>query len=205
MDRHEHIVEIPELFSNRIYKRLIFRTEGLYIEKPFSFNEPQFIPAEEINGFRLGIRWMRGLYFVLSRQFTVELKHQTNCKTRIRFSSFYTIRNQQYDEKWSAIVELLYHYYISSQLQLYIELHQMGQAFTLSGLTFYSDGIVWEKNKKLAFRQVAISTYRSYFVIYNSNNPRQQISFNFLNNWNAYLIQSLLKHIVEENERILSR
>jgi len=204
MNEQKHIVDIPELFSNRICKRLIFKIDGLIIEKPFSFDDPVFIAAEDITAFRLGMRWIRGLYFIIGRQFIVELKLQDDSKTKIKLFSLYSIRDQRYNEIWLEIVEQLYHHYFSSQLQLYVELYEMGQSFNLSGLTFVDDGIIWNKNKKLNYNQVALSNYRTYFVIHNTNDPRQNISFKFLNDWNAYLIQSLLKYIVEDRKKILS-
>jgi hypothetical protein len=204
MNEQNHIVEIPELLSNRICKRLIFKNDGLIIEKPFSFDEPVFISAEDITAFRLGVRWIRGFYFVLGRQFVIELKHQKDTTTKIKLISLYAIRDQRYNEIWLEIVDQIYRKYFSSHLQLYVELYQMGQLFNLSGLTFHADGVIWNRNKKLNYNQLAVSSYRTYFVIHNKNNPKQNISFNFLNDWNAYIIQSLLKYIVEQNEKILS-
>jgi len=178
--------------------------DGLIIEKPFSFDEPVFIAAEDITAFRLGMRWIRGLYFIIGRQFIVELKHQNGSKTKIKLISLYAIRDQKYNELWLEIVEQLYHNYFSSQLQLYVELYEMKQSFNLSGLTFLGDGIIWSKNKQLNYDQLALSNYRTYFVIHNTMNPRQNISFRFLNDWNAYLIQSLLKYIVEDRKKIFS-
>ncbi|EHQ30563.1 hypothetical protein [Mucilaginibacter paludis] len=205
MNEHEHIIEIPELLSNRICKRLILKFDGLVIEKPFIFDERQFIAVEDMVAFRLGIKWIRGIYFVLGRQFIVELKHQNGAITTIKLTSVYNIRNQKYDEIWSAIIDHVYCKYFSSHLQLYVELYEMGQTFNLSELTFNPDGITWDKNKNLHYNQISISCYRTYFVIHNKNNPKQNKSLSFLNDWNAYLVQALVRYIVEDRRKILSR
>ncbi len=200
-----YIIEIPELLSNRIARRLIFEIDGLSIEKPLGFSTPQFIPFEDIVSLRSGIKWINGYWFTFGRQFIIELKHQDGTKTSIKLNSYYGIRRQIYDEVWSNIIDHLYSYYFASQLDLYIELHKLNQMFTLAGIRFHPNGISWDKNNIMPWKQIALSNYRTYFVIHRKDDVKQNKSFNFLKDWDAYFLQAMLKYVVEEHEKIFTR
>jgi len=205
MSEQNQILEIPGLFSNKISKRLIFETEGLTIEKPFSFDSSLFIPAENLSAIRLGVKWIRGLWCVLGRQYIIELKHPDGRITKLNLNSFYGLRVQTYEEAWTDTINHLYSFYFSGHLNLYMELLHMRQSFELLGVTFHNDGISWGKNGILPWRQIALSNYRSYFVVHHKQNVRLNKSFNFLNDWNAYILQAIIKYVIEEHVKMLSR
>ncbi|WP_448699438.1 hypothetical protein ACFGVR_20760 [Mucilaginibacter sp. AW1-3] len=199
------ILEVPGLFSNKISKRLIFETEGLTIEKPFSFDSSLFIPAENLSAIRLGEKRMRWFSFLSGKHFIIDLLHPDDSSTRIKLSSYYGMRLQTYEEAWTDTINHLYTFYFSSQLDLYLELLHMRQSFEILGVTFHEDGISWGNNGILPWRQIALSNYRSYFVVHHKQNVRLNKSFNFLHDWNAYILQAIMKYVIEEHKKMLSR
>ncbi len=205
MNDQNQILEVPALFTNRISKRLIFETEGITIEKPFSFDSSTYIPAENLAAIRLGVKWIRGLWFVFGRQFIIELKLTDNTVTQLYMNSYYGLRVQTYEEAWNDTIRHLYGFYFSGQLNMYMELINIKQPFELLGVTFHPEGISWGKNSILPWNQIATSNYRSYFVVHHKQNVRLNKSFNFLNDWNAYLLQAMLKYVVEEHVKMFSK
>ena len=205
MNEQNHILEIPGLLSNRISKRLVFEPEGLTIEKPFSFDSSVFIPAENMSALRMGVKWIRGLRFVFGRVFIIEIKHTDNSITKLNLYSYYGLRVQSYEDAWSDTICHLYSFYFSGQLNMYMELFHIKQPFELLGVTFHADGISWGKNATLPWNQITTSNYRAYFVVHHKQNVRLNKSFNFLNDWNAHILQAMLKYVVEEHKKMFSR
>jgi len=205
MEEQNQILEIPGLFSNKIRRRIIFETEGITIEKPFSFDSSTFIPAENIAAIRLGVKWIRGLWWVVGRQYIIELKLNSGGITRLNLNSYYNLRVQTYEEAWTDTISHLYTFYFSEQLNMYLELLYMRQPFEILGVTFHEEGISWGKNGIVPWRQIALSNYRAYFVVHHKQNVRLNKSFNFLNDWNAYILQAIMKYVIEEHKKLLSR
>jgi len=205
MEEQNQILEIPGLFSNKIRRRIIFETEGITIEKPFSFDSSTFVAAENIAAIRLGVRWIRGLWWVVGRQYIIELKLNNGNITKLNLNSYYNLRVQAYEEAWTDTINHLYTFYFSEQLNMYLELLHMRQPFEILGVTFHNEGISWGKNGIVPWRQIALSNYRTYFVVHHKQNIRLNKSFNFLNDWNAYILQAIMKYVIEEHKKLLSR
>jgi hypothetical protein len=54
---------------------------------------------------------------------------------------------------------------------------------------FLFEGIGWENNYRIPWKNIAISNYRTYFVIHPRDNPRENKS---------RILQRLLKAIIEQ-------
>jgi hypothetical protein len=149
-----NIIEIPGLFSNKISRRLIFEVDGMTIEKPFGFDAIEYIPAENFSAIRMGIRWSKILRFINGRQFVIELKLYNESIVKIKLNSVCNLRAQNYEEAWTDIVKHFYNYYFSSQLNLYIELFQLKQRFTIGDIDFHPEGICWDKQNIIYWNQL---------------------------------------------------
>jgi hypothetical protein len=113
------VIEIPAFFSNRIAKTITFSTSGITVEKA---GLQIFVAAENINAFRFGTVWTRGLNFVFGRQYLIETKDFNNKVFQIKLNSIYGIRRKAYYEAWSAIFNQLWSYYFSNMLNYCTEL-----------------------------------------------------------------------------------
>ena len=195
-------VEIPSLLKNKTTRQFVFDDEGFSIEKPLSYDLPEFIASEDISAFRYGVKFVKGYSFVIGRQFFIEIKDYQNKVTTIKLKSYYGIRRKTYHELWSNIFNKLWEHYFSNVYNYYIELYNLQQAFELAGIKFFETGISWDKNNSLNWQDVALSNYRTYFMIYNNKNPKQHKSINFANDWNAFILQCLLKSIINQPNRI---
>jgi hypothetical protein len=192
-----NVVEIPGFLSNSVVKKIVFDVEGVTIENS---GKTAFIPAERINAFRYGVNFTRGYSFVFGRQYFIEVKDFQNKIFKIKLNSFYGIKRNAYYEAWSAVFKQLWNHYFVNMLHYYIDLYTINQPFELAGINFDVDGISWDKKNKLAWKDVAISNYRTYFMIYNSGNPKQNKSCNFASDWNGRILQVLLKAIVRKHQ-----
>lgn len=202
MTRSQNIIEIPGLIQDRICDRLIFAEKGLTIERPLSFDHRVFIDGQDIAAFRFGMKELRGIKFVFGRQYFIEIKN-FNCEiTRIKLNSFYGIKSKEYYKIWAGLLQELWDFYLDNQLNYYTELYNIQQMFDLAGVTFHHDGISWDKNNKLPWDKIAIKSYRNYFMIHHEDKPMQYKCCVFSIDWNAVILQSLLKDIVKEQKRV---
>jgi hypothetical protein len=194
-----NIVNIPSFFGSKIAKKLTFTDQGIKIE---TAGPTIIIPAENINAFRYRISWTRGYKFVFGRQYIIETRDFNNKIFEIKLNSIYGIKRKAYYEAWSQIYQLLWKYFFDSTLNYYSELYKINQVFEVAGVNFDTDGISWDKKNKLLWNEIAISNYRTYFMIYNKNNIKQTKSCSFANDWNASILQVIIKGIVNQQKQI---
>jgi hypothetical protein len=191
------VVEIPGFLTRSIVKKFIFGAEGVTIENA---GIPFFLPAEKISAFRYGVKWTTGYKFVFGRQYFIELKDFQNKVYKIRLSSIYGIRRNTYYDVWSEIFKQLWNHYFVNMLHYYTDLYNIGQPFELAGINVDAKGISWDRKHQLDWKDVGISNYRTYFMLYNAGNPREYKSCSFDNDWNARILQVLLKAILKKRK-----
>jgi hypothetical protein len=196
-----NIVEIPSFFGRTTAKKITFGPEGINIEKTRSFDPAVFIPGENINAFRYGVTWIDGYKVTFGRRYFIELKGFDNKIFRFKLVSLYCIKRDTYHKKWSEIFDQLWRNYFSNMLNYYVELFNVGQPFELAGVKFLFEGISWDSKNKLLWHQIALSNYKTYFMVYNADNPSQHKSATFATDWNAFVLQCLLKEIVEKHKQ----
>ena len=179
----------------------MFSHEGIIVEKPLSFDLPVFIPGEDISAFRYKVVFVYGYIFAFARHYIIETKDFQNNVFQVKLSSIYNIRRKAYFNAWAGIFNQLWKHYFSNMLNYYTDMYTIGQMFELAGVKFDTDGISWDKNSKLLWKEIALSNYRTYFMIYHIDNISQRKSCSFANDWNAYILQCLLKSIVQQHKK----
>lgn len=191
------VIEIPAFLEKQIVKTITFSDEGIKIEKPRSFISPVFIKSEDITAFRYRVTWTRGYKFVFGRQYLVEIKDSRDNIFKFKLNSVYGIRRKTYYKIWSDIISALWDHYFKNTFSYYTDLYNIQQPFEIAGVIVKPEGLSWDKNN-LFWGEVALSNYRTYFMIYNAGNPKQNKSCSFANDWNALVLQMLLKHIIKK-------
>jgi hypothetical protein len=197
-----NIIEIPGLIQNKISRKIIFNNEGLTIEKTLGLDAKVFIPSENISAFRFGTKELYGYKLVFGRQYFIETRDFSNKTYKIKLNSYYGIKRKTYYKVWAELLQHLWDFYLASQLSYYTELYNIQQVFELAGVTFQPDGISWDRKNKLLWNEIAVKSYQSYFMIYDIDNPKKYKCCAFSIDWNAVVLQSLLKDIVKEQKRI---
>lgn len=194
-----NIISIPGLIRNKIYKKLFFAKEGLTIEKTLSFDPSIFIAADDICSFRFGVNWIRGYKFVFGRQYIIQIQDQDNKIVSIKLNSYYQIRRKAYLQIWSDIFNQLWNNYFVNTFNYYFELYSVKQVFDLTGVKFHPFGISWD-NQSLFWNEIALSNYKTYFMIHHRDDLKKIRRISFKNDWNAFILQCLLKKIIEEHD-----
>jgi hypothetical protein len=194
-----NIVSIPVLIRNKIYKKLIFEKKGLTVEKTLSFDPPVFIPAENICSFRYGVNWLRGYKFVFGRQYIIQIQDADKKVISIKLNSYYQIRRKAYYKIWSDIFNQLWQNYFINTFNYYYELYKVKQAFDLANVKFHPFGVSWD-DRSLFWNEIKLSNYKTYFMIHHRDDLKKTKSVNFKNDWDAFILQRVLKKIIEEHD-----
>jgi hypothetical protein len=87
-------------------------------------------------------------------------------------------------------------------LNYYVDMCSAKQVFELAGVKFDTDGISWDKNNKLLWEEIDLKNYRTYFMIHHVSDITRRKSCSFANEWNAYILQCLLKGIVNQRKKV---
>ena len=197
------IIEIPGLLRNNIYKKLTFKKEGLTIEKTLSFDPAVFIPAENISSFRYGVNWLRGYKFVFGRQYIIQVQDSKKEIFSIKLNSYYQIRRHAYHKIWSDIFNQLWRNYFINTFNYYYDLYSIKQEFDLADVKFHPFGISWDSNS-LFWNEIALSNYKTYFMIHHKDDLKKIKRCSFMNDWNALILQCVLRKIIEEHSLYLT-
>ena len=194
-------IEIPAFFGKKISRILSFGEQGLSIEKPLSFDPVLTIDADKIVAFRYGINWIRGYKFNIGRQYIVEILDEHGQIFPIKLRSMYGKRRNIYYSKWSDIVDALWHFYFRQLFEMRFELYRCKERFDFAGVEFHPFGIKID-GYNLFWNEIALSNYKTYFVVHHREDLKKRKSFNFKNDWNAFVLQVLLKEIKKEQEQL---
>jgi hypothetical protein len=195
-------IAIPGLIQNRILNKVAFAAEGITIRKPVNFNSRVFIPDENIAAFRFGIKRLSLNKLELGNQYFIEIKDFKGEIYRIVLNSCFGFKRKTYYNVWADLLQNLWDHYIDRQLSYYVELYNMQMEFELAGVVFQPDGVVLNKKDKLKWNEITTKSYQNYFLIQHINDPGKYRCCLFSVEWNAVILQSLLKEIVKEYTRV---
>lgn len=190
-------VDIPKLLSNDLYRKIVISKEGVAVES--SHNEtPLFIYSNELAAFRYGMKFITGYAFTVGRHYFIEIKTEHQKSIVIKFSSYYGFRKKVYRKAWRDIVTNLWNYYFVHHYLSHYYRHKNGENFEFFGMAFHESGISWDNKNLLPYTEIGLSNYVTYFMVYNKQNKSLQKSYNFMHDWNALALQSLLKTLMKE-------
>lgn len=203
MTHFQTTINVPGLVQKRAVEKVVFTPEGVTIEKSFGFIHKTFIADKDIAAFRFGVKELRGLKFSFGRQYFIEVKDWHNKISRIKLNSIYGINRKLYYKVWADLLQNVWDFYMENQLNYYTELYNIQQMFDLAGVTFHPDGITWNKKTDvLPWNKIAIKSYHNYFMIHHVDDLTQHKYCIFSIDWNAVVLQSLLKDIVKQHSRV---
>jgi len=191
------VIEIPGLLRNKTVKKLTLSPSGLTIEKPLSFDAATFIPAESMLAFKYGLKGISGYAFNIGRRYLIDIRDNKGKTFTIGMTSLYSIRKKLYGDLWLEIVRKLWDYYFDANARQFYQLYANKERFDLAGLEFHPFGIkIGEKG--LFWNEIGLSNYKSYFMVHHRENLAIKKAFHFKDDWNALLLQTILKAIVSE-------
>lgn len=99
------------------------------------------IEKSNIEGFRFGVDWITGLYFMIGRTYRIEVRDHTGKIIRIRLRSLYGIRRKKLATKYKKVYDALHNAYFNDLGLHYVSLVNDSLSFTLAGVILTPEGI----------------------------------------------------------------
>ena len=159
---------------------------------------PTSIEKANIESFRFGVDWIRGLYFIIGRTYRIEVRDHEGNTIKIRLRSMYGIRKKKLGTKYTKIYAALHNAYFNDLGLHYVRLVNDSLPFTLAGVTLTPEGIVDPKIGALSWNSIGLKAYFAYFAIYEKGEPSNYHAFDYGIEWNAILLYGVLTFILKQ-------
>jgi hypothetical protein len=152
----------------------------------------------EIESLRYGIKGIRGYSFYIGRILIIDIRSTSGQVIKLRLKSLYRIRRKLLTDKYAEIVNALYKYYFHDMVRQYLKLFQDGQAFDILGVSVNADGVLFDnKVGRISWDFLAIRRYTTYYTLFSETNPNQYKALETMEHWNAGVLYSVIKSILE--------
>jgi len=154
---------------------------------------------EVIEGIRYGVRPINGYAFRIGRLYCIDIKNESGKLIKLRFGSLYGIYKKHLDNKYSKIVNTLFDYYYIQVFKNYIHLFHNKLEFNLLGIIFTPKGVLFKKTEPIIiWSDLGTKNYWSYFALFSKSNPNHYKAFQYLEDWNTIILQSVSRQILKE-------
>ncbi len=179
-------------------RQLIFSEEGIIYENNDLKGAPlKLIEKEKIDGFRYGIKSIKGFALVIGRVFCIDVRAANKTALKIRLKSLYGVRKKLLGEKYVRIFNLLFEYYFEDHLEKYAEKIDSGDTIFLIGTLISQEGILLtNKSPLIKWENLGTGAYATYYALFSKSDTGHYKTFDYLTEWNTALLFSLTRTIL---------
>jgi hypothetical protein len=179
-------------------RQLVFSDEGISFEKSDLKGAPlKLIDKKSIHGFRHGMKWVRGLAFVIGRVYCIDILADNKTALKIRLKTMYGVRKTQLEEKYALIIKLLFKYFFVSHLEQYALKIDNGESISLLGTSISQEGIYLTPGSPfITWENLGTGAYTTYYALFSKTDSGNYKAFDYLTDWNTSLLLSLTRTIL---------
>ena len=156
---------------------------GLKIDTglPLLSNE-KFIPYHQIEGFRYGIKWIRGFYFHVAIDFRFYFLLKDKTSIALTYRTYYGLRKKQYHQLFGEILDAVWNRIFVRRVKELLELLNSNNEITINdvriskeGVNIRTSGIIMSEWTFIPWTELDTSDYMTYFVIYSKKDKAKMI------------------------------
>lgn len=196
------MLEIPALLFRFRKRQIHISSEGLLADE--GFFRKCHLPAGQIAGFRYGIRWIRGLYFLMAREFNFYFLLTNGRSKRIRFRCYYGIGRDRYNELYRHLLDEIWNRLLFSRVKEGLETFNREGQLTIGGVQLDRQGIhiptgylTGPPVLSISWNDAGTADYVTYFVLYSKKDKaRVNYSFRYHDDWNVLLLNSMICSLI---------
>ena|ERR1700733_14894724 len=153
---------------------------------------------KDIEGFRYGVKGIRGDRFYIGRIYYIDIKSSSGQVIKLRLKSIYRIRRKELGAKYVKIVESLFKYYFNNIARKYLQWFRDQRSFEILGVKFNAEGICFDdKIGVVPWEFLGTRSYRRYYALFSETDPDQYKAFEYLDQWNTYVLHSVTEAILK--------
>ncbi|PZP50492.1 MAG: hypothetical protein DI598_05425 [Pseudopedobacter saltans] len=178
---------------------LSFLEDDLEIKYPF---KEYLIKYSDIDKLRCGIKWIKGYMFSIGRTFVIDFTLKDGSQFSLKLLSLYKIKLSSQQENYKQIITILFEKTFDKKIAQYVDLIENGNSITIEKLKLSLKGIfIIDNNTPSQWHSVSLKKYFHYFVIYDIINPKINVSFDYLRDWDSWIIYSICEKFIQKNIR----
>ncbi len=195
MDETQEIIFKPTFFSEA--QKLVLNPEFIeFYKSPEDINPIRFSKLE-IDGFRFGVKLLRGYKLVFGRIYCVDIKNTNETIIKIRLTSVYKVGIKQMHKKYNLIIGAILQYYASELVSQYLKLFNYKQPFSILNVYFNQLGIVLNDKYNIEWNNIDVRTYTRYVAVSRKNKPEIYKTFDYIEEWNTLVLYNVLRLILK--------
>lgn len=153
----------------------------------------------EIEGVRYGIKPIQGYLFRIGRIYCVDIRDAGGRVLKIRLKSVYRVRRKLLGNKYQAIANAVFRYYLHDKIRHHVERFRAGHSVELLGIDLDSQGVLFdEKAGRISWHFLGTKRYWHYYTLFSEAEPGHYRAVVFLEDWNAGVLQGVIEAILKD-------
>lgn len=202
-------VKIKRSFLDNYQRELHLHSDFIKFEDKDLANDGfTSFKSSEIKEFRYGITFYR-YRFVFGREYQLYIKNFDDKILKIRFSTYFGIKKQEYNELYTKILNSLWDLYFKDQVVSFINEFEAGESFFIGETIINPEGIIIsvtkllkQEKKLIPWKDIGIRKYATYFSIYSKENPREyNRGYSYKEDWNTFVLYNVVQNILENKNK----
>lgn len=158
------------------------------------------INKEDVKDIRYGVSWIRGIDFTIGRIYCIDVGNKDGEFVKIRLRSLYGVNKVKLGDKYHKILDLIYDFYISDVVDIYLHQIETGSTVELAGITFTNKGLNLKPHKSdgfISWEDINARAYSYYYTMASKPKPEFYKAFTYLCDWNAVLVHHISQQMLE--------
>lgn len=198
-------VKIKRSFLDNYKRPLHLHPEFIKFEDKDLVNDAfTAFKSNEIKEFRYGITWYR-YHIVFGREYQVYIQNYKDEVLKIKFSTYFGLKKQEYQELYATILNSLWDLYFKNQAIEFIKRFEAGTSFYIGEVNINSEGVLIlvtkllkQEKKLIPWQEVRLQKYSTYISIYSNENPMEfNRGYSYKEDWNTFVLYNVVKNILD--------
>lgn len=186
--------------------KLILSADALVFQPNRSFNKGIIrIPKEDIQDFRYGVRWLKGLEFTIGREYQLFIRTKDNQEFSIRSKTYYGYKRNHLHRQFYDMVNHIWSNYFWKITENYLNMYSQGKDFRVCDVLISSDGIniesggSFKRNRTfIKWENVGFRAYHSSYSLFSKENPADiNRGYYHLKDWNVAILSCIVENILK--------
>ncbi len=187
-------------------RKLVIEDSGIKIDTghPYFRNE-KFIPADQIKGFRYGIKWVRGIYFYVALDFHLYFLLHDKQVIPFTFRCYYGVGKERGHRFYTSLINAVWNRLFVSRVKEMLQQLNDGSEIEISkvrmnsrGVVIIQSGFISDEKVLIPWEEVGTADYATYFVIYSKKDKaRINCSYRYMDDWNTMVLNGVLRTLLE--------
>ncbi len=155
---------------------------------------------ESIKSMRFGIKWITGFEFTVGRIYCFDILNDKKKVMKIRIKTFYGINKKSLNDKYSLLIDHLFDFHYEERVKSNLNEFYDGNDVEIAQVVYNQSGVCLNtKNKAemIEWGDLFSKSYFDYYALASVKNPTIYRTFNYLKEWDAVLIYSFTKSVLE--------